>query len=222
MSDALKQVTVLASGRGTNLRRLLELGDAEAPYEINAVISNNANSGALDIAAEFDVTAHCLDHRDYSSRIEYDAALLKTVTGFSPDLVVLAGFMRILSAAFVTPMLGRLINIHPSLLPKYPGLNPHLLALAAGDSEHGATVHFATEELDAGPRIIQGRVVLGTRDNAENLPQRVREEVEYKILPVAVRWFCEGRLRLDGDRALLDGKPLPDGGHQYRDGVPVP
>lgn len=216
------RVVVLASGQGTNLRRLLEKSRDGEPYEIGAVISNNPGSGALQAAEEFNVQRSCLNHREYADRDEYDQALLKLVRSFSPDLIVLAGFMRILSGAFVSPMLGKIINIHPSLLPKYPGLNPHLLALEAGDAEHGATVHFVTEELDAGPRIIQGRVALGRDDNADNLPQRVRDEVEYQILPAAVRWFCEGRLRLDGERAWLDNQPLPDSGYQYLNEASLP
>lgn len=137
------------------------------------------------------------------------------IDGFQPDLVVLAGFMRILSGDFVRHYQGRLLNIHPSLLPKYKGLHTHQRALEAGDAEHGCSVHFVTEELDGGPLVVQAVVPVATDDTAQTLAQRVHLQ-EHQIYPLAVRWFAEGRLRLGGQGALLDGQPLAASGHLIR------
>jgi phosphoribosylglycinamide formyltransferase-1 len=149
-----------------------------------------------------------VDHRDFERREDFDRAMLETLAPCEVDLVVLAGFMRILTPLFISKFRGRLLNIHPSLLPRYPGLKTHQRAIDAGDSHGGCTVHFVTEELDGGPPVVFARVPIEPGDTAENLAARVQVR-EHVIYPLAARWFAEGRLRLDGDRALLDGIPLP-------------
>ena len=156
-----------------------------------------------------------LDHTQFNGREAFDAALVARIDGFAPDLVVLAGFMRILSGGFVRHYQGRLLNIHPSLLPKYKGLHTHRRALEAGDAEHGCSVHFVTEELDGGPLVVQAVVPVASEDTIESLAQRVHRQ-EHLIYPLAVRWFAEGRLRLGEQGALLDGQPLAASGHLIR------
>jgi len=203
-------VVVLISGSGTNLQALIDGQLAGSlPIDIRAVISNRADAFGLQRAQRAGLTAQVLNHRDFPTREAYDAELLALIDGFAPGLVVLAGFMRILTPAFVKHFHGRLFNIHPSLLPKFPGLHTHQRAIDAGEREHGATVHFVTEELDGGPAVLQARVPVLPGDDAETLAARVLEQ-EHRIYPLAVRWFAEGRLRLAPDgRALLDGTPLP-------------
>jgi len=203
-------VVVLISGSGTNLQALIDGQLAGSlPIDIRAVISNRADAFGLQRAQRAGLTAQVLNHRDFPTREAYDAELLALIDGFAPGLVVLAGFMRILTPAFVKHFHGRLFNIHPSLLPKFPGLRTHQRAIDAGEREHGATVHFVTEELDGGPAVLQARVPVLPGDDAETLAARVLEQ-EHRIYPLAVRWFAEGRLRLAPDgRALLDGTPLP-------------
>jgi len=203
-------VVVLISGSGTNLQALIDgqLAGSLA-IDIRAVISNRGDAFGLQRAQRAGLTAQVLNHRDFPTREAYDAELLALIDGFAPGLVVLAGFMRILTPAFVKHFHGRLFNIHPSLLPKFPGLHTHQRAIDAGEREHGATVHFVTEELDGGPAVLQARVPVLPGDDAETLAARVLEQ-EHRIYPLAVRWFAEGRLRLAPDgRALLDGTPLP-------------
>ena len=203
-------VVVLISGSGTNLQALIDGQLAGSlPIDIRAVISNRADAFGLQRAQRAGLTAQVLNHRDFPTREAYDAELLALIDGFAPGLVVLAGFMRILTPAFVKHFHGRLFNIHPSLLPKFPGLHTHQRAIDAGEREHGAMVHFVTEELDGGPAVLQARVPVLPGDDAETLAARVLEQ-EHRIYPLAVRWFAEGRLRLAPDgRALLDGTPLP-------------
>ena len=203
------RVVVLISGSGTNLQALLD--DAAMPgceYTVQAVISNKADAYGLTRAADAGVETAVLSHRDFSDREAFDQAMIKLIDNYQPDLVILAGFMRILTPGFVRHYNGRLLNIHPSLLPKYQGLHTHQRALDAGDSEHGATVHFVTEELDGGPPIVQASVPVLADDSAETLAQRVQVQ-EHKIYPLAARWFAQGRLRMVGDRTELDGELLP-------------
>jgi phosphoribosylglycinamide formyltransferase-1 len=199
-------VVVLISGSGSNLQALIDAQLAGTlPIDIRAVISNRADAFGLQRAQRAGLTTQVLSHRDYPTRDAYDAELLALIDGFAPGLVILAGFMRILTPAFVAHFHGRLFNIHPSLLPKFPGLHTHQRAIDAGEREHGATVHFVTEELDGGPTVLQARVPVLPGDDAETLAARVLEQ-EHRIYPLAVRWFAEGRLRLAPDgRALLDG-----------------
>jgi phosphoribosylglycinamide formyltransferase-1 len=197
------RVAVLISGHGSNLQALL---DAATPalYQVAAVISNKPDVYGLARAASAGVPTYVLSHEKFPSRDAFDAELQRLIDSLHVDLIVLAGFMRILTADFARHYYGRLINIHPSLLPKFRGLNTHQRALDAGETEHGATVHFVVPELDAGPIIIQATVPILADDNAETLAARVLEQ-EHVIYPQAIRWFAEQRLRLsDSGEVLLD------------------
>lgn len=202
------RIVALISGGGTNLQALI---DARAAGSLDGtivgVISNRPGVRGLERAEAAGIACRVISHRDHDGREAFDAALMEAIDGFRPDLVVLAGFMRILTDGFVQHYQGRLLNIHPSLLPAWPGLHTHRKALEAGDAEHGATVHFVTEELDGGPCVIRGRVPVYADDDEDSLAQRVGER-ERRIYPEAVHWFCQGRLRLDGGLAELDGAPL--------------
>jgi phosphoribosylglycinamide formyltransferase-1 len=188
-----KSVVILISGRGSNM---LALFDADLPCcRIAAVISNKADAAGLEIAQRHGIATQVVAHKDYATREAFDAALSAAVDRHQPDLVVLAGFMRILSAGFVARYHGRLINIHPSLLPAYGGLDTHERALKDGVKIHGCTVHFVTPDLDHGPIIIQAAVPVLACDTQETLAARVLRE-EHRIYPQAVKWFCEGSLAL--------------------------
>ena len=200
-----RQVVILISGRGSNMRTLIEQSrEPGAPYTVCRVFSDKPDAAGLDLARNLGVPAQALPAAD-TDRAAYDRALAAAIQIYSPSLIVLAGFMRILSAQFVKDFAGKILNIHPSLLPKYPGLHTHRRALEARESEHGATVHFVTERLDGGPRIIQARIAVTANDDEASLAARVQAQ-EHRIYPVAVRWFCEGRLRYDADCAWLDGR----------------
>ena len=207
-------VVVLLSGTGSNLQALIDSDDVKAsPANIRAVISNRADAYGLQRAKDAGIDTRVLDHKAFEGREAFDAALIEVIDEFKPQLVVLAGFMRILSADFVRHYQGRLLNIHPSLLPKYKGLHTHQRALEAGDGEHGCSVHFVTEELDGGPLVVQAVIPVESDDSPHSLAQRVHAQ-EHRIYPLAVRWFAEGRLSLDEQGALLDGQLLPASGHQ--------
>jgi len=185
------RIVVLISGNGSNLQALI---DAEKRNELGgghivAVFSNRADAYGLERARTANIPAEHLSHKDFPNREAFDAALMARIDAHRPDLIVLAGFMRILTPAFVDHYAGRLINIHPSLLPKYPGMHTHARALEAGDAEHGATVHFVTEGVDEGPIILQGRVPILPGDTPEALQQRVHA-IEHRIYPEAVRMLC--------------------------------
>ena len=199
----MKSVVILISGRGSNLQALLE---APLPGRIAAVISNRPQAAGLELARRHGVAAIALDHRSYANREQFDAALAAEIDRHDADLVVLAGFMRILGDDFVRRYSGRLLNIHPSLLPLFPGLDTHARALAAGVKIHGASVHFVTPALDAGPLVIQAAVPVLAADKEETLAARVLAQ-EHKIYPQAVRWFLEGRLELSAEgRVALRGE----------------
>ena len=201
-------IVVLISGRGSNMQAIAERArDGRLPVEVRAVISDKETAGGLALAQSLGIETRALSPKAFGDRAEYDRALAELVDSFAPQLVVLAGFMRILSPKFVNRFRGRLLNIHPSLLPKYPGLHTHRRALEAGDREHGASVHFVTEELDGGPLIIQACVDVRPGDTEQSLSARVQRE-EHKIYPQAIEWFATGRLELVGDRVMLDGKEL--------------
>lgn len=206
---------VLISGSGSNLQALIDSQGEDNPLRIRAVISNRADAYGLTRAQNAGIATQVLDHKAFADREAFDCALIEAIDGFRPDLVVLAGFMRILTPAFVRHYSGRLLNIHPSLLPKHKGLNTHQRALDAQDSEHGCSVHFVSEELDGGPLIIQAIVPVEPGDTAETLALRVHMQ-EHRIYPTAVRWFAEGRLRLAAEGALLDGEKLPATGYLIR------
>ncbi|MBD9630685.1 MULTISPECIES: phosphoribosylglycinamide formyltransferase [Pseudomonas] len=209
-------VVVLISGSGSNLQALIDsLAGADTPAVIRAVISNRADAYGLERARQANIETRFLDHKSYADRESFDAALIQAIDGFDADLVLLAGFMRILSADFVRHYQGRLLNIHPSLLPKYKGLHTHQRALEAGDAEHGCSVHFVTEELDGGPLVVQAAIPVESDDTPETLAQRVHVQ-EHVIYPLAMRWFAEGRVRLGEHGATLDGELLPASGHSYR------
>ena len=209
-------VVVLLSGTGSNLQALIDSDDVKAsPATIRAVISNRADAYGLQRAKDAGIATRVLDHKAFEGREAFDAALIKVIDEFKPKLVVLAGFMRILSAEFVRHYQGRLLNIHPSLLPKYKGLHTHQRALEAGDGEHGCSVHFVTEELDGGPLVVQAVIPVESDDSPHSLAQRVHAQ-EHRIYPLAVRWFAEGRLSLDERGALLDGQLLAASGHLIR------
>lgn len=208
------KVVVLVSGGGSNLQALIDgQQDGSLPIDIAAVISNRPNVKGLDRARDAGLCAELLDHKDFDSRDSFDAALMDTIDSFDAELVVLAGFMRILTPEFTEHYLGRMLNIHPSLLPKYQGLHTHQRALDAGDSEHGVSVHFVTAELDGGPVVIQAKVAVQANDDAATLASRVQVQ-EHVIYPLAVKWFAQGRLSMSNNDALLDQKALPNCGYQ--------
>lgn len=202
------RLVVLISGRGSNLQAILDqTASGELPVEIAAVISNRPGVAGLDRARQAGVSALELDHKNFPDRPAFESALIERIDHQRPDLVILAGFMRVLTAGFTEHYRGRLLNIHPSLLPKFRGLHTHERALAAGETEHGASIHFVTAELDGGPVIVQARVPILPDDDPDTLAARVLEQ-EHRLYPQAIRWFAEGRLRLDGERVLFDGQPL--------------
>ncbi len=199
------KVVVLISGSGTNLQSIIgSTGDFEPGVDIRAVISNNPDAGGLQRAKLAGIETRILKHRNFSDRKSYDIALMEEIDAFQPELVVLAGFMRILTTGFVNHYAGRLINIHPSLLPLYPGLNTHKRAIENGDSKAGATVHFVTAEVDGGPAIIQAEVPVLDIDTPQQLAARVLK-LEHLIFPVAIKWFAQDRLSVHNGKVLLDG-----------------
>jgi phosphoribosylglycinamide formyltransferase-1 len=210
------RIVILISGTGSNMAAIAKaVKEEEIDAEIAGVISNRPTAEGLEKAQALGLHTDFIDHTLYASREEFDHALIRMIEDLKPDLVVLAGFMRILTADFTRYFEGHLLNIHPSLLPKYQGLNTHQRALDAGDDIHGVTVHFVTEELDGGPNAIQAVVPILDIDNAKQLQERVHVQ-EHIIYPIAVKWFCEGRLNMKGNQALLDGQVLPASGVQLQ------
>jgi phosphoribosylglycinamide formyltransferase-1 len=214
-SEATKpRIVILISGNGSNMQAIAESVTAkEIDAEIVGIISNRPTAKGIEKAQAMGFHTDLIDHTLYADRGEFDHALIRIIEDLKPDLVVLAGFMRILTPDFTRYYEGRLLNIHPSLLPKYQGLNTHQRALDAGDDIHGVTVHFVTEELDGGPNAIQAVVPILDIDNETELQQRVHVQ-EHVIYPIAVKWFCEGRLKMKGNQALLDNQVLPATGIQ--------
>lgn len=203
------RIAVLASGRGSNLAALLAARErGELPVEFVLVASDKANAGALRLAEAADIPTLALDPRSYPDRRAFDLDLFARIAASGADLLVLAGFMRILDGEALTPWVGRMINIHPSLLPKYRGLHTHRRALEAGDAEHGASVHFVTAELDGGPVIAQARIAVEPGDDEQRLAARLLP-LEHRLLPAVLGLLASGRLRWDGHGPLLDGQPLP-------------
>jgi len=212
MSGRPAPVVILISGRGSNLQAILnETRSGHLPIEVRAVISNSRTAAGLEIAAAAGVATAVIDHRDFPERVQFDAALMQAIDRYQPQFVILAGFMRILGAEFIRHFAGRLLNIHPSLLPAFKGLDTHARALAAGVREHGASVHLVTNDLDGGPVIIQAKVPVLPNDNAEMLAARVLAE-EHRIYPLAIKWMAEGRLTVRNGQALLDGSVRPEQG----------
>ncbi len=209
----MTKLCVLISGNGSNLQAII---DAIAAGRLNAVvsgvISNRPNAYGLERATDAGIDAICLDHTEFDDRASYDNALRAQIEAFGADCVVLAGFMRILTPEFVHAFAGKLVNIHPSLLPKYKGLHTHQRAIDNGDAEHGVSVHFVTPELDGGPVIIQSRVPVFEDDVASDLAERVQEQ-ERRIYPLVLNWFSAGRLSMRDNKAILDEQELPETGY---------
>ena len=200
----MKNIVILISGRGSNMEAVVRAAQAEQwPARIAAVISNRSDAAGLAFAAEHGIATAVVANKDYATRAEFDAALQTVIDGYAPDLVVLAGFMRILTPQFVEHYAGRMLNIHPSLLPLFPGLATHAQALAAGVAEHGATVHFVTAELDHGPMVAQAVVPVLADDTVDSLSARVLAQ-EHTLYPRAVRWFIEGRLTIEQGQVHVD------------------
>ncbi|MCA1854541.1 phosphoribosylglycinamide formyltransferase [Massilia oculi] len=206
----MKNIVILISGRGSNMEAVVRALEAERwPARVAAVISNKPEAKGLDFARSHGIPTAVVANKDYATRAEFDAALQETIDRYAPDLVVLAGFMRILTAPFVEHYAGRMLNIHPSLLPLFPGLGTHQQALDAGEREHGATVHFVTAELDHGPVVAQARVPVLADDTEDSLAARVLVE-EHRLYPYAVRLFVQDRLRIDkGEVRILDAAAAP-------------
>ncbi|MFU9001632.1 phosphoribosylglycinamide formyltransferase [Proteus sp. TSJ240517] len=206
----MKNIVVLISGNGSNLQAIIDACRAnKITGNVVAVLSNKANAYGLERAKLADIPAYFVDPTLYNDRADYDKALIEKIDAYQPDIVVLAGFMRILSPDFVTHYQHKLLNIHPSLLPKYPGLHTHRQVLANKDSFHGVTVHFVTEELDGGPMIIQARIPVLPDDTEQSLQTRIQAE-EYRIYPLAIGWLADERLKIQNNQAFLDDIALFD------------
>lgn len=204
----LPKILVLASGSGTNFQALMDASrERDFPGQIIALGCNQPKAPVLEKAAQANVETFTVNHKEFGSREEFDAALMAHILRHNPDLIVLAGFMRILTPGFARAFRGKLINIHPSLLPKYTGLNTHQRVLDAGDQTHGASIHFITEELDGGPVIASAEVTVTPEDSNETLADKVQQK-EHLLYPIVVRWFCEGRIQLGDDQVLFDGQVL--------------
>ena len=201
-------LVVLISGGGSNLQAIIDaISNQQLDAEISAVISNQVSAFGLDRAARADIDSHVINHKQFPDRASFDRAMINIIDPLKPDLIVLAGFMRILSDEFIDHFHNRLINIHPSLLPKYKGLNTHQLAIDNHDAVHGASVHFVSHELDSGPVVIQAEVPVLDSDDNKSLAARVLEQ-EHKIYPMVIQMIADGRLTFDKEQLKLDGKPL--------------
>ena len=212
-----KRVAILISGRGSNMQSIVAASkERELGGSIDLVISNRPGAKGLQIAEAANIKSIVIDHQRYASREDFDSDLADALVGIEPDLVVLAGFMRILTPKFVKTFEGRLINIHPSLLPDYPGLDTHQRALKNGDSYAGATVHYVTDSLDGGPAILQGKVPIDTDDNVESLANKVLK-IEHQIYPIAIAWHLSERITILNNRVRLNGTPLPRTGYKWED-----
>ncbi len=205
MSSGCCRVAVLGSGSGTNFEALAEAADAD--WKVVVAGSDKPSAPLLEKAARRGIPRFCRDPRQFDDRDAHEAAMAEELEKHAPDLVVLAGYMRILGPRLLSPWHGRMLNIHPSLLPAWPGLNTHERVLEAGDRMHGATVHFVTVDLDSGPRVVQGRLAVRPEDTPSSLVRRVLR-LEHCIYPMAVGWYARNRLTMDNALALLDGKPL--------------
>jgi len=209
-------MVVLLSGNGSNLQAIIDKVHHTELHnqriEIVAVLSNKADAYGLQRAKKAGIPNQAIISKGIVVREQYDILLSTAIDQYQPDLIVMAGFMRILSAPFINKYQGKMLNIHPSLLPKYQGLNTHQRAIDAGDSEHGASVHFVTEALDSGATVLQAKVPVFSEDNAQDLAERILTQ-EHLIYPLAVQWFLSGRLSMTNNHALLDGLILPVNGY---------
>lgn len=213
---AEKRIVVMISGSGSNLQAIIDaIAGGHVNGRIAAVLSNKAGVFGLERAEKAGIPQIVIDHKGFENRESFDAAMIEAIDAYQPDLIVMAGFMRILSGRFIQHYQGRMLNIHPSLLPKYKGLNTHQRAIDAGDTQHGCTVHFVTEELDGGPLAIQAPIAILADDTADSLQQRVHS-AEHKIYPLAVEWFCADRLQTTvSGQVQLDDSILPSEGFQF-------
>ena len=208
MTNRPLRLVVLISGNGSNLQAIIDrIEQKRLDARIAAVISNRPEARGLERARRHGIEAVALDHKLFDSREAFDRKLRETIERYRPDLVVLAGYMRILSPELIHAFEGRMLNIHPSLLPKYPGLNTHRRALESGDREHGASIHVVTPELDAGPVLMQGRFPVERDDDIESLQQKTHR-LEHRMYPQVLNWIAEGRLQPDAEQPLFDGQPL--------------
>jgi len=210
MSDNSCSVVVLISGNGSNLQAIIEYSK-QAKFDVVGVISNRPDAYGLQRAAHYQIPTSVIRHQDYPERELFDQMLKEKIESYQPGLIVLAGFMRILSTEFVEHFRGKILNIHPSLLPHYPGTNTHQRVLDAGEKAHGASVHFVTEELDGGPVVGHSMISIDVEDNAESLARRVASK-EHILYPKILNWFAQGRLSMENGKAVLDGEVLSDGG----------
>ncbi|KAE8175819.1 phosphoribosylglycinamide formyltransferase [Photobacterium carnosum] len=210
----MHNIVVLISGHGTNLQAIIDscANGIIKNSRIAAVISNKADAYGLERAQFSNIETLSIAVTDYANRQDYDQALIERIDAYQPDVIVLAGFMRILSADFVNHYQGKMLNIHPSLLPKYTGLNTHQRAIDAGDTEHGTSVHFVTEELDGGPVILQAKVPIFTTDSVDDVIERVQRQ-EHNIYPLVIQWLLSQRLLMQNGDAVLDGNKLPPQGY---------
>ncbi|MEE3650840.1 MULTISPECIES: phosphoribosylglycinamide formyltransferase [unclassified Brenneria] len=209
----MKNIIILLSGQGSNLQALIDAGKrGRIKGKIAAVFSNNPEAPGLQRAQDAGIPTHVVSPEEFADRDAYDAAMAQEIEQYEPELIVLAGYMRILSPAFVAQFAGKMLNIHPSLLPKYPGLHTHRKALENSDGVHGASVHFVTDELDGGPLILQAKVPVFSDDTEESLKERVQTQ-EHTIYPMVVGWFLSGRLIMRENEAWLDGVRIPPQGY---------
>jgi len=210
------KLVVLISGSGSNLQAIIDqVGNGTIDADISLVLSNNPDVMGLQRASAAGINTEVINHREYDSRDSFDRELIRRIDAEQPQLVILAGFMRIFTPAFTNHYAGRMLNIHPSLLPEFKGVNTHARAIEAGAKQHGASVHFVTSELDGGPLVIQAIVDVNEDDTAETLAGKVLQQ-EHTIYPIVVKWFCEGRLSLDGNQVRLDKQSLPPQGIAHR------
>lgn len=215
MRQSVTRAVILISGSGSNLQAFIDQVDSDdLELDIRLVVSNKADAYGLERAANAGIETACVNHRDYGSRLEFDQALMERIDQARPDIVILAGFMRILTPDFVNHYKGKLVNIHPSLLPKYPGVDTHQRAIDAKDTWHGASIHFVVPEVDAGPVILQGRLAINNDDTTDSLQQRIHK-IEHKLYPLAVKWFCQQRLKEHQGKILLDGELSPKQLHTF-------
>lgn len=206
MASETTRAVVLISGGGSNLQAFIDqVQTGNLPLEIDQVVSNVADAYGLQRAKKAGIANTCIDHQDYDSRLEFDRAMIDQIDKSQPDLIILAGFMRILTKEFVHHYRNRLINIHPSLLPKYPGTHTHERVIEAADEWHGASIHFVVPEVDAGPIILQGRLAVTAKDTPASLQQRIHK-IEHKLYPLAAAWFAQKRLFIKNGQVLLDGE----------------
>ncbi|MCP4299793.1 MAG: phosphoribosylglycinamide formyltransferase [Gammaproteobacteria bacterium] len=204
------KTAILISGSGTNLQAFIDrVADGTLELELSVVLSNKPDAFGLVRARDAGIPTCCIEHGQFADRVAFDRAMAAKIDEWQPDLLILAGFMRILGTAFVEHYAGKVLNIHPALLPAYPGLNTHQRVLDAGDEWHGSTVHFVTEELDGGPRILQGRLPVGGCDSAETLAARV-QSIEHQIYPEAAGWVGAGRAELRNGKTWIDGVPADE------------